>query len=71
MPELQDCCDQMVCSIRLDGLQELVAGPVQVIAIASGPSKAAVTRLALESKYVNGLIIDKALAQAILNEIAF
>jgi DNA-binding transcriptional regulator LsrR (DeoR family)/DNA-binding XRE family transcriptional regulator len=66
IPELQDCCDQMVCSIGLDGLQHLSVGHAHVIAVAGGPEKAPVARLALEKKYFNSLIVDNRLAQAIL-----
>jgi DNA-binding transcriptional regulator LsrR (DeoR family) len=66
IPELEACCDQMVCSIGLDGLQSLSSGHAQVIAVARGQEKAAVARLALEKRYINSLIIDDKLAQAIL-----
>jgi DNA-binding transcriptional regulator LsrR (DeoR family)/DNA-binding XRE family transcriptional regulator len=66
IPELQDCCDQMVCSIGLEGLQSLSSGHAHVIAVSSGQRKAPVARLALSQKYINGLIIDSELAQAIL-----
>lgn len=64
--ELQACCDHRVCSIGLDGLQQLAAGHTHVIAVARGRHEALVARLALEKKYINSLIIDDALAQAIL-----
>lgn len=66
MPELQDCCDQRVCSIGLDGLQHLASRHAHVIAVTRGPHEAPVARLALEKRYINSLIIDDKLAQAIL-----
>jgi DNA-binding transcriptional regulator LsrR (DeoR family) len=56
----------MVCSIGLDGLHSLAAGHSHVIAVVAGKHKSPVVRLALEKKYVNGLIMDGKLAEAIL-----
>ena len=71
MPELQDCLDKMVCSIGLGELQHLSTGHSHVIAVAAGKSKSSVARLALKKRYVNGLITDSELAQAVLGLLTY
>jgi len=66
MEAFRQYCDQLTCSIGLEGLSRLVQNRSHVITIVAGAHKAQVTRLALEKRYVNGLIIDSQLARVIL-----
>jgi DNA-binding transcriptional regulator LsrR (DeoR family) len=70
MEGFRQYCDQLTCSIGLEGLSRLVQNRSHVITIVAGAHKADVTRLALEKRYVNGLIIDSKLARAILEDAA-
>ena len=62
VPEISD----LICSIRLTDLQELIRLQVRVVAIAWGVQKLAVTQTAIEQGYTNTLITDERLAQALL-----
>lgn len=66
MEAFRQCCDQLICSIGLEGIARLVLNGSYVIAIVTGQYKLPVTRLALKRRYVNGLIMDSQLAQAVL-----
>jgi DNA-binding transcriptional regulator LsrR (DeoR family) len=66
MDAFRQCCDQLICSIGLEGLSRLVQNGSYVLTIVAGQHKLPVTRLALEKRYVNSLIIDSQLAQAVL-----
>jgi DNA-binding transcriptional regulator LsrR (DeoR family) len=58
---------QLVCSIGLNGLRDLVESGKRVVAIASGKEKADVTRAAILGRYVNALIVDDELAWALVS----
>ena len=66
MPAFRAYCDQIVCSIGLERLQRLSAGHSHVIAVVAGQNKSSVARLALEKRYINGLVTESELARAVL-----
>jgi DNA-binding transcriptional regulator LsrR (DeoR family) len=66
MDAFRQCCDELICSIGLEGLSRLIQNGSYVLTIVAGLHKLPVTRLALEKRYVNSLIIDTQLAQATL-----
>lgn len=67
MDTLKPVCDQLVCSIGLKGLQELASvRRVPVVAIVADEYKWPVVRLALEKRYINGLITTTAVAKQLL-----
>ena len=66
LPDFKKLNEQLVCSIKLEGLRRLVAAGKQVVVTAGGKEKADVTRAAIRSGYVNVLIVDDELARAML-----
>lgn len=64
VPEISD----LICSIRLSDLQELIRLQVRVVAMVWGLQKLSVTQTAVEQGYTNCLIIDERLAQALLTK---
>ncbi|MBN1220541.1 MAG: helix-turn-helix domain-containing protein [Anaerolineae bacterium] len=62
VPEISN----LICSIELPDLQEMVQLGVPVIAIASRSEKRDIARAAIQAGYANVLIIDDKLAQALL-----
>ena len=62
VPEISN----LICSIRLSDLQELIRLRVRVVAMVWGLQKTAVTQTAIEQGYANCLITDERLAQALL-----
>jgi deoxyribonucleoside regulator len=63
-PEISD----LICSIELQDLQDMVKWGVPVVAIASRSEKRDIARAAIQAGYANVLIIDDKLAQALLTE---
>jgi DNA-binding transcriptional regulator LsrR (DeoR family) len=58
--------EMMVCSIGLDGLRHLVDRGKRVVIVAAGDHKARIVRAAVTAGYVNVLLIDDGLAQALV-----
>jgi DNA-binding transcriptional regulator LsrR (DeoR family)/DNA-binding XRE family transcriptional regulator len=58
--------DNLICSIELEGLREMVQWGVPVAAIAMDPHKAEIARAAIRGGYANVFIIDDELARAML-----
>ena len=56
----------LICSIDLQDLQEMVQLGVRVVAIASGQEKAEIARAAIRARYANVFIIDAELGRALL-----
>jgi DNA-binding transcriptional regulator LsrR (DeoR family)/DNA-binding XRE family transcriptional regulator len=56
----------LICSIDLQDLREMVQMGVRVVAIASGQRKAEIAQAAIKAGYANVFIIDDELAQALL-----
>ena len=61
-PEISD----LICSIDLPDLREMVQLGVQVVVVASGQRKVQIARAAIKAGYVNVLIIDNELGRALL-----
>ncbi|HEY86124.1 MAG TPA: hypothetical protein G4N96_13550 [Chloroflexi bacterium] len=57
----------LICSIGLPDLREMVQLGVQVVVIASGRRKVEIARAAIKAGYANVFIIDDQLARALLN----
>ncbi len=57
----------LICSIELQDLQELVQMGVRVVAIATGQRKVEIAQAAIKAGYANIFIIDDELAQALLD----
>ncbi len=58
--------NNLICSIELEDLQEMVQWGIQVVVIASGQRKAEIARAAIKGGYANVFIIDDKLARAML-----
>jgi deoxyribonucleoside regulator len=58
--------NNLICSIELTDLQEMVQWGVPVVVIAFGQHKAEIARAAIKGKYANVFIIDDELARAML-----
>jgi DNA-binding transcriptional regulator LsrR (DeoR family)/DNA-binding XRE family transcriptional regulator len=58
--------DNLICSIELEGLREMVQWGVPVVVITSGEQKAEIARTAIKGKYANVFVIDDDLARAML-----
>jgi DNA-binding transcriptional regulator LsrR (DeoR family) len=58
--------DNLICSIKLGDLQEMVQWGGRVVVIASGQQKADIARAAIKGGYANVFIIDDELARAML-----
>ena len=59
----------LICSIDLRDLQEVVHLGVRVVAIASGRRKAEIARVAIQAGYANVFIIDDELGRALLESV--
>ncbi len=64
-PISKDISD-LICSIQLEDLQEMIKSKVKVVVIASGRQKAKIARAAIKARYANVFIIDDELAHALL-----
>lgn len=58
--------DDLICSIELEDLKEMVQWGVQVVAIASDERKSEIARAAIKGGYANVFIINDELARAML-----
>ncbi len=59
--------DNLICSIELENLREMVRWGVPMVVIASGKRKAEIARAAIKGGYANVFVINDELAQAMLN----
>jgi DNA-binding transcriptional regulator LsrR (DeoR family)/DNA-binding XRE family transcriptional regulator len=58
--------DNLICSIELEDLREMVQWGVPVVAIASGQRKVEIARAAIKGGYANVFVINDELARAML-----
>ena len=66
--DFKELNEQLVCSIGLAGLRQLVDRGKRVVVIASGGEEADVTRAAIMAGYADVLIVDDGLARALLGD---
>ena len=59
--------DNLVCAIELSDMAQIVQAGTPIVILAAGEGKAPITRIAVERRYANVLIIDEQLAKELLD----